>query len=122
MPYTLSMVGDGILCNYTNNATQNDIAEAIGKVGTELDGRDVRFVIHDFSAADSLDSGSAAQLFFTLKSRGKQSVGTLQMVAVVTRDEVFSYLVEEFKKHTSYQTKVFRTLMDAQAWIGLALQ
>jgi hypothetical protein len=39
------------------------------------------------------------------------------MVAVVTMDEVFSYLIEEFKKHSSHQTKVFRTLAEAEAWV-----
>jgi hypothetical protein len=118
MPYTLTLVADGIRCHYTSTATQTDIAEAIGKIGAELDLRDVRYVIHDFSAAESLDSGIAAQLTFALKFRGKVSVGTLQRVAVVTKEDVLSYLVEELKRHSTHQTQVFKTLMEAEAWVG----
>jgi hypothetical protein len=114
----MSLVADGISCHYTSNASQTDISDAIGKIATELDTRDLRYVIHDFSSADSLDGGTAAQLSFTLKSRGKVSAGTLQMVAVVTKDEVFSYLVDEFKKHSSHQTKVFKTLVEAETWVN----
>ena len=118
MPYTLTLVADGIRCHYTSTATQTDIAEAIGKIGAELDLRDVRYVIHDFSSADHLDSGTAAQLSFTLKSRGKAHVGTLQLCAVVTKDDVFSYLVDAFKKHSTHETKVFKTIAEAEHWVS----
>ena len=121
MPYTLIVVAEGIRCHYTSNATQTDIAEAIGKIGAELDSRDVRYVIHDFSQAERLDSGVAAQLSFGLKSRGKLSVGALQMCAIVTKDEVFSYLVDAFKKHSTHKTMVFKTLAEAERWVDTSL-
>lgn len=77
----------------------------------------MRYVIHDFSQATKLDGGTAAQLSFALKSRGRAPTGKLQMVAVVTKDEVFSYLVDEFKKHSPHQTKVFNTLVEAESWV-----
>lgn len=121
MPYTLTLVAEGIRCHYTSNATQTDIAEAIAKIGEELDTRDVRYVIHDFSQAERLDGGVAAQLSFGLKSRGRVSLGVLQMCAIVTRDEVFSYLMDAFKKHSTYQTKVFSTVAEAERWVDATL-
>lgn len=118
MSFSLTLVADGIRCRYTSNVTQLDVAEAIAKIGAELDSRNIRFVIHDFSEAESLDSGIAVQLTFALKFRGKISVGTLQQVAVVTGEENLGYLVEELKKHSAHQTKVFFTLADAEAWVG----
>lgn len=117
MPYTLTLVANGIRCHYTQTATHPDIADAVATISAELDVKNVRYVIHDFSQAERLDSGIAAQLFFAVKSRAKASTGKLEMVAVVTMDEVFSYLIEEFKKHSSHQTKVFRTLAEAEAWV-----
>ena len=117
MPFSLTLVADGIRCRYTRDVTQLDVAEAVAKIGSELDTRNIRFVIHDFCAADSLESGISAQLTFALKFRGKVSVGTLQRMAVVTREDVLSYLVEELKKHSAHQTQVFKSLAEAEHWV-----
>jgi hypothetical protein len=117
MPYTLTLVANGIRCHYTSTASQTDVAEAIAQIGAELDGRSIKFVIHDFSCAEELDSGIAAQLTFALKFRGKVSIGNLERVAVVTGEENLGYLVEELKKHSTHQTQVFKSLADAEAWV-----
>jgi hypothetical protein len=121
MPYTLTLVAEGIRCHYTSNATQSDIAEAIARISAELNAQNMRYVIHDFSQAERLDSGVAAQLSFGFKSSGKVSVGAMQMCAIVTRDEVFSYLIDAFKKHSTHQTKVFSTLAEAEGWVNSTL-
>ena len=85
-----------------------------------LEARDVRYVIHDFTDAVQLEGGTASLLTFALKSRDKKGVGKLSKVAVVSQNEVFIYLVNEYKKHSAYKTEIFKTFKDAERWVNEA--
>lgn len=120
LPFDLVVIAGGIQCRYSSIATQTDVVTAINEVGAVLEARDVRYVIHDFTDAVQLEGGTASLLTFALKSRDKKGVGKLSKVAVVSQNEVFIYLVNEYKKHSAYKTEIFKTFKDAERWVNEA--
>lgn len=118
MPQVIEHLQTGIHCRFTNIATPEDVAVAIGKVNMALDAGDLHYVIYDFGQVNRVNAGIAAHLTFALNQRRSAGISQLNKLAVVTLDEVFSYLINEYKRYSSHLTQVFRCLADAQAWIA----